>query len=487
MSLTPHENDVILGRGRLISAHSGNVRFRSLVSQKKETYSQSINNKSKRGVALSIVEEIESLNPPGRFLIEKSGTKLASIEEGEWICVEKEKAIEKALHCLREKDKGGKNARQRSDKQPTTKGMNELNFEGKSSDEKKRPIGGVTRPVHATSNHLVPENQNPPAPNDDPYREVSPALTESSSRYNSDDSSISNYTCTRPLRYPSVILEDQPSTESKPQTNSISQYHPLEYNSSNQGHSFDEDFNSFLLTHFNDDINFDDCEKFTLRQWIDAWKPTENTANSEFIALGLSIAVKITERLIRSESNEDGRSNAGNAISLEAIKASNIIVTLAQVDLVTEGLDVPESTWTKGANSFKKDFSSKWRSQSILSVDFATPPVIDPDVGSTSSRLVALGGILYEMFSKGDRFELESFLMDTRSVNNLRLSCDGLSDDGSMSTGQRSKKSTPCPVDGRFSHLIMRLESNGIPHPLIDIVENLLNCSLGEFSGNDAY
>jgi len=494
MSLTPHENDVILGRGRLISAHSGNVRFRSLVSQKKETYSRSINNKSKRGVALSIVEEIESLNPPGRFLIEKSGTKLASIEEGEWIHVEKEKAIEKALHCLREKDKGGNNSRQRKDKQPTAKGVKE-STERKSSGEKKRPIECDTRPILATSNQLVPGNQNPPEANDsrlfgnDPYREVSPGLTESSSRYNSDDSSVSNYTSTKPLKHPSVILEDRPSTETKLQLISPSQYHPLEYNSANQGHGFDDDFNSFLLSHFHDDVNFDEREKLTLRQWIDASKLTDDSTNAEYVILGLSIAVKIIEHLIRAERNEEGSLNSESAISVEALEASNVIVTLAQVDFLAEDIDLPESMRNNPnkINSLKKDLISKGPSQRILSVDFALPEGTDPNVWSISSRLVALGSILYEIFSKGDRFELKSILKKTRSVKDIRLSCDGHSDDGSISTGQRSKKSTPCPGDDRFAHLIMRLGNIGIPHPVINLVENLLNSSLGEFSGDDVY
>eukprot|EP00569_Conticribra_weissflogii_P004978 CAMPEP_0171335608 /NCGR_PEP_ID=MMETSP0878-20121228/5458_1 /TAXON_ID=67004 /ORGANISM="Thalassiosira weissflogii, Strain CCMP1336" /LENGTH=334 /DNA_ID=CAMNT_0011836909 /DNA_START=74 /DNA_END=1076 /DNA_ORIENTATION=+ len=76
----------------------------SFVSKKKEIYSKAETKKIKRDIAVSIVQQIQSLTPPGRFLIDSSGGKNGA-EEKCWVVVEQEKAIEKVLHRLREKDR----------------------------------------------------------------------------------------------------------------------------------------------------------------------------------------------------------------------------------------------------------------------------------------------------------------------------------------------------------------------------------------------
>jgi len=104
MVLLPHDHDVLLGRGTTINSHPGNQRLRSFVSKKKEIYSKAETKKIKRDIAVSIVQQIQSLTPPGRFLIDSSGGKNGA-EEKCWVVVEQEKAIEKVLHRLREKDR----------------------------------------------------------------------------------------------------------------------------------------------------------------------------------------------------------------------------------------------------------------------------------------------------------------------------------------------------------------------------------------------
>ncbi|KAL7460560.1 hypothetical protein ACHAXS_001006, partial [Conticribra weissflogii] len=93
--------DVLLGRGTTINTHPGNQRLRLFVSEKKQVYSQAETKKIKRDIAISIVQQIQSLTPPGRFLIDSSGGKNGADAKC-WVAVEQEKAIEKVLHRLRE-------------------------------------------------------------------------------------------------------------------------------------------------------------------------------------------------------------------------------------------------------------------------------------------------------------------------------------------------------------------------------------------------
>ena len=71
--ITPHDNDVLSGRGNGVGNHDGNIRFRAIVAKYVEDYEKTTSNASKKAVALEIQREVESLNPPGRFLSEKHG------------------------------------------------------------------------------------------------------------------------------------------------------------------------------------------------------------------------------------------------------------------------------------------------------------------------------------------------------------------------------------------------------------------------------
>jgi len=64
----PHEHDVLCGRGGSINSWKGNERFRNLVEKRKRVYLTARFKREKRLIASSIVEEIQSLKPPGRFL-----------------------------------------------------------------------------------------------------------------------------------------------------------------------------------------------------------------------------------------------------------------------------------------------------------------------------------------------------------------------------------------------------------------------------------
>lgn len=92
---TPHDNDVLFGRGGNINIHPGNETFRKIVETKKRVYLTARFKREKRLIADSILTAIQSLRPPGRFLARDSRTGL-------WYDVGYEKARDKTSQALRE-------------------------------------------------------------------------------------------------------------------------------------------------------------------------------------------------------------------------------------------------------------------------------------------------------------------------------------------------------------------------------------------------
>ena len=91
----PNQNDVLCGRGGRINAHEGNVQFRDIVQSHKKVYLAKTTKKlEKAHIAARIVEQIRSMNPPGRFLKEDP--------DGMWFDIGDAKAIKKAGQALRE-------------------------------------------------------------------------------------------------------------------------------------------------------------------------------------------------------------------------------------------------------------------------------------------------------------------------------------------------------------------------------------------------
>jgi len=92
---SPHDNDVLFGRGGNINIHPGNETFRKIVHQKKRVYLTARFKREKRIIADSILEAIKSLGPPGRFLARDAKTGL-------WYDVGNDKARDKTSQALRE-------------------------------------------------------------------------------------------------------------------------------------------------------------------------------------------------------------------------------------------------------------------------------------------------------------------------------------------------------------------------------------------------
>lgn len=92
--ITPHEHDVLSGRGNFVNYHAGNEHFRALVRKHKLEYVKCP--KPQKGkFSRMIVDEIKNRNPPGRFLKQDASTKL-------WYDIGEKKALDKTRQALRE-------------------------------------------------------------------------------------------------------------------------------------------------------------------------------------------------------------------------------------------------------------------------------------------------------------------------------------------------------------------------------------------------
>ena len=104
--------------------HPGNRRLRSMVERQRKAFVEAAKRKEKRKIAMDIIQEIQTLQPPGRFLTEDPQGKAGggshkdahasvaldgvhiSVLNKAWVRVEPHKALTKVMHRLREKETG---------------------------------------------------------------------------------------------------------------------------------------------------------------------------------------------------------------------------------------------------------------------------------------------------------------------------------------------------------------------------------------------
>lgn len=91
---TPHDHDVLSGRGNFVNYHAGNEYFRALVRKHKVAY-VACPKPQKGKFSQLILDEIKCRNPPGRFLKQDPKTKL-------WYDIGEKKALDKTRQALRE-------------------------------------------------------------------------------------------------------------------------------------------------------------------------------------------------------------------------------------------------------------------------------------------------------------------------------------------------------------------------------------------------
>ena len=96
---TPHEHDVLSGRGGGINAHMGNVQFREWVRVRKNEYNLAPTKVEKSRVAQEVIDLVRNQKPPGRFL-QKDTT--GGVTGGWWVEIDDERIMAKTSQALRE-------------------------------------------------------------------------------------------------------------------------------------------------------------------------------------------------------------------------------------------------------------------------------------------------------------------------------------------------------------------------------------------------
>ena len=205
----PGPNDCLFGRGGGTNHHPGNKKYRKMVEALKDKYLSS-KRLDKPLVAMEIINQWRSMDPPGRFLKQDERTKL-------WSDVGDRKAREKTSQALREKAPSDNPAPPRGSMKETrfepgtlspgrrmkpslarehslgteeSMGPNEMSLEGFSWDESDQPVvdkrganlhnhhhseGSPYSPYHVRHNSFatnpLPEasTANPAPPFGDPY------------------------------------------------------------------------------------------------------------------------------------------------------------------------------------------------------------------------------------------------------------------------------------------------------------------------------
>jgi len=97
---TPHEHDVLSGRGGAINSHIGNTRFREWVRERKNRYNLARTKAEKASVANEVMDFVKQQNPPGRFLQRDQSSVTGGVTW--WTEVDEIKAMAKTSQALRE-------------------------------------------------------------------------------------------------------------------------------------------------------------------------------------------------------------------------------------------------------------------------------------------------------------------------------------------------------------------------------------------------
>ena len=92
--IEPSHNDVFKGRGKGISSHPGNIQCRDIMNGIREQYAFATV-VEKDLYAKGVLDEIQQMDPPGRFLSHDKNTN-------EWVEISENAALAKIRQALRE-------------------------------------------------------------------------------------------------------------------------------------------------------------------------------------------------------------------------------------------------------------------------------------------------------------------------------------------------------------------------------------------------
>jgi len=149
--VTPHDHDVLCGRGGATNNHVGNTNYRKLVSHNKRLYI-TCPKRHKIIVSRSIVEAVRRQNPPGRFLNKEA--------DGLWYDIGHQKALEKTSQALREGAQEIRNQMEAESKESNNSSS------GKSENHRPEMVTSSKRPQEVDLSKTESEDSHamPPPP-----------------------------------------------------------------------------------------------------------------------------------------------------------------------------------------------------------------------------------------------------------------------------------------------------------------------------------
>ena len=484
--------DVLFGRGPAINAHPGNQKLRALVNSQKQNFLNAQTKKQKRAIATLVFNEIQSLQPPGRFLVEDSGLGPAkfinesfaysssnvhpTILSKTWVCVEPEKALVKVMHRMREKDK-----EEKGDATQPEGGLGEFHsqkWQIPSTASREVTIGDAFDVQVDNSERDSTSLQEGNAMNEiqsQRAHQISLSLDDFilSSQTNPLLRDFQTLSCTSTEQQSSessIIVRSGVATETKSgYCSSANLRNYLE----GSGLDFGADF---LFQDSNSQIDLDSSQllrEYTCRQWItntkleidsttDIYKKSSNAA-AKYTKSALFIALKLTECILEAEKDE--RNGYGNPIPLDSITTENVMIRAKTkhhgVGGSDEAHEMIEFVWV----------------MSFVGDDSAT--------GTVMARLFAVGAVLYELFS------MNAVIMDDDVPANQIALFDSININIEAEVEYPSQKKTrwwsKYHDDNKISNCFADLESNGIPWSLCALIGNLLECRHDPFCEDDAY
>jgi len=153
---SPHDNDILCGRGVVTHYHPSNATYRQLVNMNKLLYA-TLKKIQKAKLSRGIVRSIRTQDPPGRFLIFEK-------DKGLWHDIGDKKAVEKTSQALREgqpdtKEKMTKgNSILLTDIPSTTNGFAELiSFQASTLGKEQETIDSFRGPTSSSVPFLAQE------------------------------------------------------------------------------------------------------------------------------------------------------------------------------------------------------------------------------------------------------------------------------------------------------------------------------------------
>jgi len=207
----------------------------------------------------------------------------------------------------------------------------------------------------------------------------------------------------------------------------------------------------------------------TLRTWIDNTKSNYTTGylpneqlDEGYIKAALPVAAKLTDFFIQLQEM--------NITNLTSINAENVLIYLKRTK--EEGETIDSVLLNSGDNC----------------ISFAA------DGGSMQSRLFAVGLILYELFSTEEPLVEDIPPFTSASVRGINLNDMPVIHRPPITTTsendiqpQKKRSHHPSQTGDKVSTCIAKLEDKGLPRSICTLVKNLLDCSKGDYCGDEAY